>query len=678
MKAARIIRQTAAVSGTDGAGWGSRRATAKLIKGSKVGKSSDEILVDKYLQTEVMAKRRQKMVTLDQQIRDIISGKVGFFPVVPDGLEGWQKWKFLTWEVVELGESPTASSYIVTGYILVLVAVSSIIAVVETIPSVRLEYKDLWRGLEFFFMLNFTIEFILRLVSCPDKRKFCKTGLNLVDAVVVIPYWVEESLALIYDASALPNLTFVRLLRIGKGVRLVKLGRFSRGVRMLHDSLVDSRDALQLFLVILALSLILCASLMYFFARGDYVGDGYYRSYDNGIAEAGMPELVDPDCWFANYTLSNLTKYDCARKKSPFQSIPHGLWFALVTLMTVGYGEIYPITYVGQVFGTVIVLIGIITLVLPLSIIQSSFVDARRRVKMEDNCERDYRMIRQMVEGEHASVKISEETRRLQEEMEANEDSRIDDLMLLPTLVCLCNQMKSLQDVLPSIEADARKCLEMITKFREGEVNYNCPVEVEAPTNASARVHPSPSSSPSRRNSRRPSLTMRGLNRRFSRRQSTSEFNDVHVTHEDAWLPMKPGSCMTGKEYMVSERELQHFYTRLRSALIAAADIRKSWDDARVDPDQFDSPPFGPAPDRTCTQTPIVKINEGPLEMVPPKPTTVLPERYSPLPPIQFSSQHPMGTRLPPRQPNLVESLEPCLEVDGISSDEEQEVSINS
>merc|ERR1719331_2170259 len=124
---------------------------------------------------------------------------------------------------------------------------------------------------------------------------------------------------------------------------------------MLKDSLVNSIDAMQLFLVILLLSMVLCASTMYFSERGAYYGTNhnstslYFRSYDRGIEEKGRWELVDVDCWDANYTGTNTTKYDCERAISPFQSVPQSMWFVLITLMTVGYGEIVPITYWGQV-----------------------------------------------------------------------------------------------------------------------------------------------------------------------------------------------------------------------------------------------------------------------------------------------------------------------------------------
>ena len=99
-------------------------------------------------------------------------------------------------------------------------------------------------------------------------------------------------------------------------------------------ALERSLDALQLFFMLLILIVIVCASGIYFVERGTWVGsnsDGYY-------------ERTDP-----------LTD---TKEKSPFQSIPQSYWWCIVTLTTVGYGDYYPVTYMGKVMGTLAQLIG--------------------------------------------------------------------------------------------------------------------------------------------------------------------------------------------------------------------------------------------------------------------------------------------------------------------------------
>ena len=185
-------------------------------KAERVGKSSDDIFLDKSLTTKVMAERRRKYLCLDQEVKDILAGNLGFCPSAPEHLKGWSKWKYLIWELVELSDKPSTVSLVVAAWILGLVEVSSVCAIVETLPTLRLEYIDLWKRLEYFFMFNFSIEFFLRIVSCPDKGVFLGVMLNWIDAVVVIPFWIEETIALTSGGGGMPNLTFVRLLRLGK------------------------------------------------------------------------------------------------------------------------------------------------------------------------------------------------------------------------------------------------------------------------------------------------------------------------------------------------------------------------------------------------------------------------------------------------------------------------------
>jgi len=609
MKASRLA---ATASSTN------RRPGASFGKAERVGKSSDDIFLDKSLTTKVMAERRRKYLCLDQEVKDILAGNLGFCPSAPEHLKGWSKWKYLIWELVELSDKPSTVSLVVTAWILGLVAVSSVCAIVETLPTLRLEYIDLWKGLEYFFMFNFSIEFFLRIVSCPDKGVFLGVMLNWIDAVVVIPFWIEETIALTSGGGGMPNLTFVRLLRLGKGIRLVKLGRFSRGVRMLKESLVNSIDALQLFLVLLLMSVLVCASLMYYAERGKFnEAEGfYYRTYNRGLDPDGMHELEDSSCWFAEYnsSVTNKTKYDCARVKSPFQSVPHSMWFAIITLMTVGYGDVVPLTYNGQFCGIITVLIGILTLVLPLSIIQSSFIDERRRMKVEEGCEKAHQVIREIVQldsGINALAaedleKMTPQSRKLKLKME-KVDQAADDQNLLPTMMVLAEELRKTATSLPITRDDAAQCVALLYKMRSHPVRMRAQNSIAgelgivetapetapetdpdtpvvtfcSPRAANYKVHPEVAwasvtdTSPGRNDNDGRTGRDTGPGRND---------NDVSVRHDDANLPnLNVDSWLTGKEYLVPEEELKEFFTRVRRMLLGAEDCQKSWRDAQVD-----------------------------------------------------------------------------------------------
>ena len=114
----------------------------------------------------------------------------------------------MIWDTMESDEvmEPCELSDIVTSWIILLVVISSVTAVVETLPSLRLDQRNLWLGLEWFFQLNFSVELLLKLVSCPDYGKFFGSGRNWIDIVVVFPFWFENIYTIFADAEV-PNLT---------------------------------------------------------------------------------------------------------------------------------------------------------------------------------------------------------------------------------------------------------------------------------------------------------------------------------------------------------------------------------------------------------------------------------------------------------------------------------------
>lgn len=122
-----------------------------------------------------------------------------------------------------------------------------------------------------------------------------------------------------------------------------------------------SWDALQLFFMILVLVLVVFSSAIYYMERGDWdeVAKKYYRKNEMPYLDE-PPEGTDP---------------------SPFQSIPQSVWWCMVTLTTVGYGDVVPVTYAGQIVATATMLVGLIMLALPLSIIGTNFIEERNKMK---------------------------------------------------------------------------------------------------------------------------------------------------------------------------------------------------------------------------------------------------------------------------------------------------------
>jgi voltage-gated potassium channel len=136
------------------------------------------------------------------------------------------------------------------------------------------------------------------------------------------------------------DLRFIRVLRLMRLARALKLGRYSDAIGVLSNVLRRRRDELAVMVMVLAILLVLSSGLI------------YYAEHD------AQPEA--------------------------FSSIPASLWWSVITLTTIGYGDLYPVTVVGKLIGGVIAVAGIGIVALPTAIIASAFAEELRQRKRND------------------------------------------------------------------------------------------------------------------------------------------------------------------------------------------------------------------------------------------------------------------------------------------------------
>ncbi|CAG0899001.1 unnamed protein product [Cyprideis torosa] len=175
----------------------------------------------------------------------------------------------------------------------------------------------------------FTIEIIMRFLSCPSKWKFIKSSVNIIDYVATLSFYID--LVLQKYASHLENADILEFFSIIRIMRLFKLTRHSSGLKILIQTFRASAKELTLLVFFLVLGIVIFASLVYYAERIQ------------------------------------------ANPHNDFNSIPLGLWWALVTMTTVGYGDMVPKTYVGMFVGTLCALAGVLTIALPVPVIVSNF-----------------------------------------------------------------------------------------------------------------------------------------------------------------------------------------------------------------------------------------------------------------------------------------------------------------
>ena len=316
--------------------------------------------------------------------------------------------KSVIWTTLEDPSSSTAATAI-TIFILCLILFSTVTFCLETMP-IFYEHdrpKDnIWFIMEASAVACFTVEFLLRLFTCPNFVEFTKNMLNAVDFLAIAPFYIE----LILESVEIPGLSVLRVVRLVRVFRLFKVSRGS--ITIFAQTMVKSSKPLYMLVFFTSLATILFSSLMYYAERGVYDEELHawmrikyyecetyiatpnpYLPIESGIPDfnGGLCELVNPQptvlsntgvwmylCPFTYQNDGGGRKCTKIYEQSPFSSIPRTCWWALTTMTTVGYGDMYPTQWYGLLLGVIVMMFGIIVIALPITVIGSNFTNEYR------------------------------------------------------------------------------------------------------------------------------------------------------------------------------------------------------------------------------------------------------------------------------------------------------------
>ncbi|XP_010900904.1 potassium voltage-gated channel subfamily A member 1 [Esox lucius] len=208
----------------------------------------------------------------------------------------------------------------------------------STVPRPSLTFTDPFFIIETTCVIWFTFELIVRFFACPSKSEFSKTVMNIIDIMSILPYFITVGTELAEQQGQEPqehgngqtmSLAILRVIRLVRVFRIFKLSRHSKGLQILGQTLKASMRELGLLIFFLFIGVILFSSAVFF-------------------AEADEPE-------------------------SHFSSIPDAFWWAVVTMTTVGYGDMRPVTVGGKIVGSLCAIAGVLTIALPVPVIVSNF-----------------------------------------------------------------------------------------------------------------------------------------------------------------------------------------------------------------------------------------------------------------------------------------------------------------
>lgn len=262
--------------------------------------------------------------------------KAGAFePDAPQPKSRWLRARRRTFEILEKAEPGDEVSRAVDAFLILMISVSVITIILESIDGLYLRYKATFFWLEVFTIGVFTIEYVFRF-WCSVESAACRaakkrdakvriqqmfTAAALIDLIAILPFYLT-----IGGLAGNADLRFLRAIRL---LRVLKLTRYSAALDTLTQACKENAKAFAAAFFILIVVMLIAATGMYFFER-----------------EA---------------------------QPVAFASIPASMWWAFSTLTTVGYGDVTPITVGGKVFGALITVVGVGMVALPTGILASAY-----------------------------------------------------------------------------------------------------------------------------------------------------------------------------------------------------------------------------------------------------------------------------------------------------------------
>jgi voltage-gated potassium channel len=206
----------------------------------------------------------------------------------------------------------------------VLIFMCLVVFAIETLPNLTTTQQRWIDAFDVFSVAVFTVEYMIRLLASRPRRGYAWSFFGIIDLISILPFYIGLGVDL-------RNLRALRMLRL---FRILKLARYSKAMRRFHRAFIITKEEIVLFLTSTFI-------LLYIAGMGIY-------HFENE---------AQPD-----------------RYRSMFD----GLWWAVATLTTVGYGDVYPITVGGKIFTFVILILGLGIIAVPTGMVASALAKARK------------------------------------------------------------------------------------------------------------------------------------------------------------------------------------------------------------------------------------------------------------------------------------------------------------
>lgn len=239
------------------------------------------------------------------------------------------------WRVIFL--SDTRAGRVFDIVLLWLIAASVLVVMLESVESLRRDHRGLFRAAEWVFTILFTIEYAVRVAVVRRKRRYIFSFFGVVDLLAILPTYI----ALLFTGTQ--YLMVIRILRLLRMFRVLKMARHFGQANVLMNALRSSRPKIAVFLFAVLTLVTIESTIMYLIEGANNPG---------------------------------------------FSSIPQSIYWGIVTITTVGYGDVAPLTVAGKVLASVIMLTGFAIIAVPTGIVTAELGRRMEPVPMDDReCE---------------------------------------------------------------------------------------------------------------------------------------------------------------------------------------------------------------------------------------------------------------------------------------------------
>lgn len=253
-------------------------------------------------------------------------------------------------EIIDENDTKNIQGRLFNIFIMAFIFINTVAIILETVENISVQYAYFLWIFEIISVAIFTIEYILRLWTCnindkfknsvKGRIKFAITPFALIDLIAILPFYL---VFIPFD------LRFIRALRLIRLFRLLKIGRYSKALKTFGIVFKEKKEELCITIFSVSIILIVASSMMYI------------------VENEAQPDV--------------------------FSSIPASMWWGVITLTTVGYGDVYPITTIGKLLGGIIALLGVGMVALPAGILASGFADIIQKTKEDEiicpHCDRN-------------------------------------------------------------------------------------------------------------------------------------------------------------------------------------------------------------------------------------------------------------------------------------------------